>query len=687
MVDNYGRAPGHLREQASIIAEADDVNGLRRRNLECRASARYRGQPAQEMKEDGTLAAPKPESTSPALIAGQGRPVDQLVRALREPDLAIARDRKRKRDDEKGASVGMGITLEKLFGVSGRGIAGLVNVPAVNGDEPYQAVCKVDRRHINDVEKEEGLLRDFQGYKHIVQYDRNTQHFKDLRRSKKVPNKTSVSHYRDRINIGTDWKRNFVMMEYAELGNLLTWLQRTSAHAADPNSALGPWPDKALWQLLECITLGLVGIAYAPNGRDDDGPVDVNDETIPPAPAPAIRRRTHFDLDPGNVFVNNFGQGHDNRPTFKIGDFEIMQDFSLADGNPEAFPERKFWQLRGVGKSGYYVPEQFCQEWDNFRDFMGIGDNENRNRFLGQGLPKPPVAGNYGMASNVFQVGIILWMAITLHVPPGTKAFDKPQEDSVGVVVDSVFTRMNGQTVRTYGGALEDERFHHVEGELRELIIRCMAHDPADRPHLTELVRTIDSRLQNPFDVDGAELDQWYQDLFGRPSPQADEDDIDEPLAAQAPKRPRTGFSNIIANERAASAGARAANVLTEESLQTLRDALGIAKAMNLRAAANPVFGELVNVLQRVPGIEEEQDVVMHGAGVGDNGGGDGAGGRDILQIDVRGDDRASRGKGKGKGKGAAGKKKQAPATSRRETRFQAKSRMAAGPPAGAASS
>ncbi|KAM0525164.1 hypothetical protein D7B24_005757 [Verticillium nonalfalfae] len=641
MATNYGRAPGHLKRDESVYADEDDPTGLVRRNLECGDAARYRGQATRPMNADGTLAPRKLNSKFPSLLAGQGRPIDQLVEALQEPDLAAVRDRKRKRDEEKGANVGMGITLEKLFGVSGRGIAGLVNVPAVNGGQPYQSVCKVDRRNINDVEKEEGLLQDFEGCKHIVQYDRNTRYFKNLRRSKKGNSRKPPSQYKDRLNIGADWKRNFVMMEYAELGNLLTWLQRTSAHAADPNSKLGPWPNKALWHLLECLTRGLIGMAYAPHGEASDQPGKVTDETVPPSPAP------------------------------EIGDFGLMQDFSLLEENPNAFSERKFWQLRSTGKSGHFVPEQFCQEWDEFNNFMGFNNNGNKNRFIGQGDLKPPVAGNYGMASNVFQVGIILWMAITLHVAPGTRAFRTPLEAGVGVMVDSTFMRSNGQSLRTYGGALEDERFNHVEGVLRELVIRCMAHNPADRPDLSELIEVIDDRLRSPFNVDGDELDQWYQDLFGRPPPQADgKDEEGNPIASDLP---RTGFSSQISNERASRAKAETggSSSLTQKELQTLRDALSVAKAVKRRAPAGSVFGELIKVLQKVPGVKKEKEAAKKTAddmAGGEDKGGEGDGGNETEEPQGRSQLEQRR----------AGKRKRPPSISRRETRQQAKRRMAA---------
>ncbi|CRK33222.1 hypothetical protein BN1723_003914, partial [Verticillium longisporum] len=135
-----------------------------------------------------------------------------------------------------------------------------------------------------------------------------------------------------------------------------------------------------------------------------------------------------------------------------------------------------------------------------------------------------------------------------------------------------------------------------------------MAHNPADRPDLSELIEVIDDRLQSPFTIDGDELDQWYQHLFGRPPPQADDKDEEgNPIASDLP---RTGFSNQISNERASRAKAETggSSPLTQKELQALRDALSVAKAVKRRAPAGSVFGELVKVLQKVPGIKKEKE-------------------------------------------------------------------------------
>lgn len=261
-------------------------------------------------------------------------------------------------------------------------------------------------------------------------------------------------------------------------------------------------------------------------------------------------------------------------------------------------------------------------------------------------------------------------MAITLHAAPGTRAFRTPLEAGVGVMVDSTYMRSNGQSLRTYGGALEDERFNHVEGTLRELVIRCMAHSPADRPDLSELIEVIDDRLQSPFTIDGDELDQWYQDLFGRPPPQAEgKDEEGNPI----------GFSNQISNERAsrAKAGTGASSPLTQKELQTLRDALRVAKAVKQRAAAGSVFGELIKVLQKVPGVNKGKEAAKKAA--------DGIAGGEDKGEEGDGGNETEDPQGRGQLEQRAGKRKRPPSISRRETRQQAKRRMAAASSAGAA--
>lgn len=58
--------------------------------------------------------------------------------------------------------------------------------------------------------------------------------------------------------------------------------------------------------------------------------------------------------------------------------------------------------------------EQFTADWDDFTSFMGLFGPREVNRFIGKGAPKPEVAGNFGMHSNVYQVGVTV--RAPLHV-------------------------------------------------------------------------------------------------------------------------------------------------------------------------------------------------------------------------------------------------------------------------------
>jgi hypothetical protein len=84
-----------------------------------------------------------------------------------------------------------------------------------------------------------------------------------------------------------------------------------------------------------------------------------------------------------------------------------------------------FWHQRDLGKPYNFTPvsqglgspqsffastadvgeqEQFTMEWDA----LGIPTNEPLHKFLPGDPRKPPVAGNYGIHTNVFQVGLMV---------------------------------------------------------------------------------------------------------------------------------------------------------------------------------------------------------------------------------------------------------------------------------------
>lgn len=97
-----------------------------------------------------------------------------------------------------------------------------------------------------------------------------------------------------------------------------------------------------------------------------------------------------------------------------------------------------------------------------------------------------------------------MWMVITLHV------FDTPAKKGT-------YKDKNGRDVLTYGSALQDERFSHVDLRLRNLVQRCMANNPRDRPTLQELFQEVQDRTNEGFHMSDEEAAEWYRVFYMTP--------------------------------------------------------------------------------------------------------------------------------------------------------------------------
>ncbi|KAK2747473.1 hypothetical protein CKAH01_06650 [Colletotrichum kahawae] len=433
---------------------------------------------------------------------------------------------------------GYGITLKKILAAGGFGIAALVEHRS-DRNVRTECVMKIEKTRpastYDSVKLEQKALNKFKGAKHIVQILDFTKEISDKRDAENAGKKPYVSRSsvedRDKNwDIRVQRDRSFILMEYANGQSLHTWLTKSSRSGR-------PWPNKSLWLLFKCLVKGLIGIGYPPKEnyqRDhpDWNPNNPIEESIPGTQKP--QQTVHFDLDPKNVLVSF--EPHGPMPLFKISDFGCAKFFDEANQKPDEFTEEVFWRCRSLGKPGYHTPEQFSRAWDSFRPFNDGGNN----MFLGGN--KPPIAGNYGMHSNVYQVGVIMWCAIT-----GAKF----QDPVVGWPVAGEVT---------YGCALGDPRFSHIDGTLRQAVAMCLVDDPAARPTLIYLDGMIDFRLR---DQTGLESDdhvaRWANQFFSTPRVPGDgppppppppqtkngeeydtDDDEDEPIRT-GDKRKRTG--------------------------------------------------------------------------------------------------------------------------------------------------
>ncbi|KAJ0167963.1 hypothetical protein CTA2_11664 [Colletotrichum tanaceti] len=442
---------------------------------------------------------------------------------------------------------GYGVVVQKIIGAGRFGIIALVHCLR-EGGVIVPCVLKLEkhRHHVHGtLAREEFALKKFKGARHILKILDLTEEIKEARfddsklyAAGRQPEREAGDEDRDERwhleNFAHQPIRNFIFVEHAAQGDLNMWLSKASRSGTR-------WPVRAIWMLFKSLTQGLVGMGYPPQEnfggpRSEWDPNDSIDENLPDDfPMSEMyqpQSTTHFDLEPGNVLASS-SMENGNMPVFKIADFGSVQFFSQIAMHKQYFDKELFWKCRFSGKGNYFAPEQFTRQWDFLDVQTHLADDNAPNPFVAEDGTKPPLAGNYGMHTNVFQVGVIIWCAITLC------AF-KP-------LTAAIHTAPNGREVVTWGGALQHERFDNVDKQLKCLVQRCMADEPASRPSLGVLMRTIEDRLgANDLESEEA-VAYWAHNFFSSPQsprdngpkrefPGGDGDDDDEDAKRYAPR-------------------------------------------------------------------------------------------------------------------------------------------------------
>jgi hypothetical protein len=75
----------------------------------------------------------------------------------------------------------------------------------------------------------------------------------------------------------------------------------------------------------------------------------------------------------------------------------------------------------------------------------------------------------------------------------------------------------SGGQVDSYGSRLMDVEWNRrYDSELRLMVARCMAHDPAERPSLRELLQNAEAGVQKDQgpDEDDTSIKQWVNDVM-----------------------------------------------------------------------------------------------------------------------------------------------------------------------------
>ncbi|KAK2029959.1 kinase-like protein [Colletotrichum zoysiae] len=416
---------------------------------------------------------------------------------------------------------GHGVSVKKIIGAGRFGIVALVHYINEKGDV-RPCLLKLERyRHHGHgtLAREEKALTKFKGAKHMLQLVDVTQFAKSERArshglyaaGRRAPNPLPqlCDEGLDRVWRLDDFARqpncNFIFVEHAAQGDLNVWLSKASRSG-------NPWPVRAIWMLFRSLVQGLIGMGYPPKegsggaNRPEWDPNEPIDEHLPDdypmSENYTPQQTTHFDLEPSNVLASS-SVDNGNMPIFKIADFGSAQFFSEYATNPAYFNKELFWKCRFSGTGNYFTPEQFTRQWDHLDLQTYLADDNLPNYFVVVDGTKPPVAGNYGMHSNVFQVGVIIWCAITLCAFQPLTAMN--------------YKLPGGQNIVTWGGALQNERFNKVDKELRGLVQRCMADNPTHRPSLGLIMRIIEDRLG----ANGLESEEavatWAQEFFSSP--------------------------------------------------------------------------------------------------------------------------------------------------------------------------
>ncbi|KAI1485394.1 kinase-like domain-containing protein [Biscogniauxia mediterranea] len=289
--------------------------------------------------------------------------------------------------------------------------------------------------------------------------------------------------------------KDYMISEFAGFGNLTDFISLV----ARKNEVI---PNRVIWRFWLCLVRGIVGMAFPPRKFNPDWKTsgkDLLDEVTPADDEEyeLMKRYVHFDLDPANIFMFEFDTDspeHDLAPIIKIADFGLSEEVKTEKR------DTYYTKMRYKGKPGYYAPEQFTEGWDYMSDM--------RN---GSNICRQPVVGNYGPHTNVWAIGCILFNLVTGHYPP-----QPPQAANVQLVQGDGSV---GAAFTTYGELALRPPFAHVDGELRALVVRCMAHLPAARPSLRELlagaIRGLNRSVALETDDD---VIAWHRRIFTAPT-------------------------------------------------------------------------------------------------------------------------------------------------------------------------
>ncbi|KAI1161567.1 kinase-like domain-containing protein [Nemania serpens] len=285
--------------------------------------------------------------------------------------------------------------------------------------------------------------------------------------------------------------RALFITEMLENGDLSQLISAVRQHKERISNAI-------LWRFCLCLIRMCLGLAYPPASFEENkNDASLVNETIHPEHEP--RRIVHFDFDPKNIFVGQVLPGteeHNISPILKLGDFGLATD--IQTGREDSYYEG----FRHLAKQYFFAPEQFCADWD----YIPLDEGRVKNH---------PIAGNYGVHTNIWAIGSTMECLIT-HAWPAWP----PKPTNTTIVPPD-----GKEQYYTYAGHLWQPFYEYVDRDMIGIIMRMQAHFPADRPTLQQLEKYVLNKMRNlgTGDRTEGELQQWLQKILYEPPPPGEE--------------------------------------------------------------------------------------------------------------------------------------------------------------------
>ncbi len=263
--------------------------------------------------------------------------------------------------------------------------------------------------------------------------------------------------------------------------------------------------EETCWRMMLCLARGCVTLKYPPTQQPAGVPLEPTLAYLAaPGNTPPVNGHiVHFDIDPSNVLVDaegfvaaggapaaagGAGCNHMLAPVFKLTDFGLARTVDAT----KLRSTTAMWKMRTFGKTYFLAPEQWSGEWEIVKDLPSTAGTT--------------VAGLYNDKTNVYQVGGVMMCVMLLSLPEDLTV---PSQLIMEMVRVFNWThprypsppRRAKRDLTTRAWALDRDptALQLYPWRLRELVMRCMAYNPAERPDPEELVDLIETRISEGF--------------------------------------------------------------------------------------------------------------------------------------------------------------------------------------------